>query len=349
LRVTRTVLATLLAIGLTLFLARTWVFDFVIERVSLAVLPDRSVLEDDALHLHLCGTGLPAMDPTAGSACSAIVAGAEVLMIDAGAGGLQQLTVDRVPIEELSTILITHFHSDHIGGLGDAINLSAFRGRERRLTVYGPPGVEEVVAGFVAAYASDSRLKSHPEGGFIDPKWTRPDVRVVEVSGDNAALVFDRSGLRVTAFAVDHHPVERAYGYRVDYRGRSIAFSGDTRGDPRLAGHAKGVDILVHSAMGLGFIAQRVVPILERYGMTRDAKLTAEAQRIFAPPVEVAMTAQAASAKRLVFSHKPPVPWVGEFVYLWGVSDVYDGEVTVGRDGMRFDLPVASSPARTVR
>ena len=88
-RVTRTILATLFAIGLALFLTRTWIFDFAIERVTLAVLPDRSLLGDDALHLHLCGTGVPAMDPTAGSACAAIVAGGEMLMIDAGAGGLQ--------------------------------------------------------------------------------------------------------------------------------------------------------------------------------------------------------------------------------------------------------------------
>lgn len=337
----RAIGAVLLVVGLSLLFFRERMLDLAIEQAGLAVLPDLALLEDDTLNLHLCGTGVPAMDPTAGSACSAIVAGGEVLMIDAGAGGLQRLTVDRVPIQELSTILLTHFHSDHIGGLGDAINLSVFRGRERPLTIYGPPGVEEVVAGFVRAYQPDSRLKSHPKGGFIDPQWTLPEVRVVDVAGDEAVLVLARGDLRVTAFAMDHYPVDGALGYRVDYAGRAVAFSGDTRGDPRLARHAKDVDILVHSAMGLEWLAERLVPILERHGLARDAALTSEATRVFASPVEVAAIAQAARAGKLVYSHKPPVPWVGEPIYLFGVSEAYDGEVVVGRDGMHFELPRA--------
>ena len=328
------VLGSLLA-----FVFRDTLLDLAVESAVLAVLPDTSLIDGENLHLFLCGTGVPAMDPTAGNACSAIAVNGEVMMIDAGAGGLQRLTVDRVPIAELSAIFITHFHQDHIGGLGDAINLSVFRGRTRPLTVYGPPGVSQVVAGFVSAYAEDSRLKSHPDGGFIDPRWTVPEVRAVETTGDESVLVLERNGLRVSAFSMDHYPVGTAYGYRFDYRGRSVAFSGDTRGDPRLSVHAKDVDILVHSAMGLEFVSERVVPLLERLGLERDAKLTAEAQRVFAAPIAVARIAQAAGARKLVFSHKPPIPRVGEFIYLSGVADAYDGAVVIGRDGMSFSLP----------
>jgi ribonuclease Z len=41
--------------------------------------------------------------------------------------------------------------------------------------------------------------------------------------------VYQSAGVKVSAFLVDHHPVEPAFGYRVDYRGRSVAISGDTR------------------------------------------------------------------------------------------------------------------------
>ena len=63
-------------------------------------------------------------------------------------------------------------------------------------------------------------------------------------------MVFDKDGLRVTAFRVDHgEAVDQAYGYRVDYQGRSAAFSGDTRYFEPLAEHAAGVDVLVHEVI----------------------------------------------------------------------------------------------------
>ena len=62
-------------------------------------------------------------------------------------------------------------------------------------------------------------------------------------------VVFDQQGVRVTAFLVDHSPVTPAFGYRIDYRGRSVVLSGDTRMSENLIRFAQGVDVLVHEVL----------------------------------------------------------------------------------------------------
>ena len=62
--------------------------------------------------------------------------------------------------------------------------------------------------------------------------------------GEGVAL--DKGGLKITAFEVDHRPVRPAFGFRVDYGGRSVVLSGDTRVSENLIRHAQGADLLVH-------------------------------------------------------------------------------------------------------
>jgi ribonuclease Z len=62
-------------------------------------------------------------------------------------------------------------------------------------------------------------------------------------------VIFDEDGVKVTAFVVDHAPVTPAFGYRVDFRGRSVALSGDTRVSENLIKFATGVDVLIHEAI----------------------------------------------------------------------------------------------------
>ena len=62
-------------------------------------------------------------------------------------------------------------------------------------------------------------------------------------------VIFDEDGVKVTAFIVDHAPVTPAFGYRVDFRDRSVALSGDTRVSENLIKFATGVDVLIHEAI----------------------------------------------------------------------------------------------------
>jgi ribonuclease Z len=62
-------------------------------------------------------------------------------------------------------------------------------------------------------------------------------------------VVLDQDGIKVTAFLVDHSPVKPVFGYRIDYGGRAVVLSGDTRVSENLVQHARGVDVLVHEVL----------------------------------------------------------------------------------------------------
>jgi ribonuclease Z len=69
---------------------------------------------------------------------------------------------------------LPHFHSDHIGDLGE-FNMNTWAmGRPGPLRVYGPPGVERVVAGFAEAYALDTQYRIAHHGTEFLPKAAAP-------------------------------------------------------------------------------------------------------------------------------------------------------------------------------
>lgn len=297
--------------------------------------PDEALLGDGDLHVVLVGTGVPIPDAERLPACTAIAADGELLLVDAGAGTIRQADLLELPIHRLSAILVTHFHSDHIGGLGEALASSWFRGRENAVRVYGPPGIRRVVEGFAEAYAFDTKHRTLPDADELDPRWMEPEIHVVTVEGDASITAFERGDLRVEAFAVDHSPIAPAYGYRIDYRGRSVVLSGDTRLYPPLARHARGADLLIHSAgADMPAFLEEATRRLQERGELPQVDLD-----LLPSPVEVAQIARRAEVGTLVFSHILPINnFLLRWYWLRGVDDVYGGEVVVGEDGMRFDL-----------
>lgn len=78
---------------------------------------NEAVLDEDALHVVLCGTGSPMPDPDRAQACAIVYAGGKVFLVDSGLGGWDRLARFQLPVGGLTGILITHFHSDHISGI----------------------------------------------------------------------------------------------------------------------------------------------------------------------------------------------------------------------------------------
>jgi ribonuclease Z len=326
---------------------QTWLVERAAARALTGARDD--LLGDGNLHVILCGTGSPIADPERAGPCTAILGAGHFVVVDAGPGSQRTLGLLGLPRARLEAVLVTHLHSDHVGELGEARLQSWIAGRRAPLAVYGPPGVEEVVAGFEHVYAADTRYRvAHHGAEAMPPEGARALARVVELPApDEAAVVFEADGLRISAFAVDHAPVEPAYGYRIELGGRSVVLSGDTKQSANLVRHARGADLLVHEALGAHLIGP-VTDYARRQGLERWAKLTADVIDYHTTPVQAAEVAREAGVRVLVLTHVvPPLANViARRAFLRGVAAAWDGEVVLGSDGLHFSLAPGSPEVR---
>jgi ribonuclease Z len=309
---------------------------------------DRTNDLPDGLHVALCGTGSPLPDPSRAGACTVVIAGKHIFVVDAGEGGARNISLMGIPNGRIEAVFLTHFHSDHIDGLGPMMLLrwTGF-GATSPLPIYGPPGVDRVVAGFDAGYALDSGYRTAHHGPVIAPPSGAGGIArpfAIPPRGSNArVVVYEADGLRVTAFRVDHGPVDPAVGYRFDYKGRSVVISGDTTGSPALVAAAGNVDLLIHEGLQPKLVKLMTIALTNR-GIGGTAQITRDILSYHASPEMVAREAQAAGVRYLVFSHIiPQVPSRTIYpAFLGDARKLYDGPITVGEDGMMFSLPAGS-------
>jgi ribonuclease Z len=322
------------------------------------------LLADDALRVMVCGSGSPMPDPERKPACNLVVAGGRIFVVDTGAGSWARTGRWGLDLSKVEAVLLTHFHSDHISDLGEA-NLNTWvAGRPAPLLVYGGPGIEQVVDGFNTAFARDRsyriahhgadflrpelgvmqpRLIAGPDGGPLKPVW--PKLPESE-RRTGVAVVYEKDGLTITAIAVDHAPVEPAYAYRFDYKGRSVAISGDTAKSASLARALPGVDVLLHEVMDMGLVRE-MFDAAEARGATRIAKILSDIPSYHASPRDAAETAADAAVPHLVLTHIiPPVPyWLAQSIFRRDTS-LPGVTTTMAYDGMMITLPLGSKDVR---
>ena len=329
--------------------------DFVMRRMIARRMsaPPTALFADDALRVLLCGTSSPMPHPTRAKACVAVFAAGRFWVVDTGLGAWNRLALWQVDGRNIGGILLTHFHSDHIGELGE-FNLQTWAaGRSGPLRVFGPPGVERVVAGFAEAYALDSGYRTaHHGAALLPPDVGRMQAEVIAgpAEGAGPTVVLQESGLTITAFAVNHKPVIPAYGYRFDYRGRSVVVSGDTVKDTGLIAVAKGADVLVHEAQANHIVAM-MREEAEKTGRTRIAKILGDIPTYHTSPVQAAEVANEAGVKLLVLYHLTPPPPAAlvERAFVRGVDGVRPRDWVLADDGLLVTLPVGSTAVNVGR
>lgn len=189
----------------------------------------------------LLGTGSVAPVMNRFGTSTLVEAGGHGYLFDAGRGALLRLTQAGVRWQDVDGVFLTHLHSDHIVGFPDLL-LTGWLvnpGRNRPLRVWGPKGTENMISHLGSAFESDIRYRK------ADDRASAEGI-VVQAKDVTEGVVLRDGDVTITAFDVDHTSDMPAFGYRIDYRGRSVVLSGDTRVSENLIRHASGVDLLVH-------------------------------------------------------------------------------------------------------
>jgi ribonuclease Z len=308
-------------------------------------------LADDALRVAVCGSSAPLPSERRAKACAAVFAGGKFYVVDSGPESTENLVLWGIPLSSIGGVLLTHFHSDHIGDLGELHLQTWAGGRPAPLAVYGGPGLEQVVEGFNHAFRMDQgyRTAHHTDRVMPAATWGMVAHRV-ELDGEATAaksrtgLVLDDGTLRITAIEVDHAPIVPAYAYRFDYKGRSVVITGDLKFHPPLAKAARGADVLMSEAIAPS-MTQALGKGAREAGKDRTAAIMHDIEDYHITPEQAAQIANEAQVKLLAFYHLLPAPdgFLARRLFAQGISEVRRGDWTIADDGTLYTLPIGSS------
>src|SRR5215204_6104187 len=242
-----------------------------------------------------------------------VEAGGERLLFDAGRGSMQRLVQAGFPMNAVTKLFLTHLHSDHVIGVPDLMLTPCAAAPERKvpLEVWGPGGTRDMMRHLEEAFAFDIHMRRDVDESFS------PDGIRIMAHDIQPGKVYEKNGVTVTAFLVSHGLVKPSYGYRVDYAGRSVAFSGDTSPSANLVAVCKGVDVLIHEAIDLE-VLRRLVPDKLRMDAIVARHTTAE---------QAASIFNRVSPRLAVFSHSPGTAAIAE-----QTRRNYSGRVEMGED-----------------
>ena len=248
-------------------------------------------------------------------------------MFDLGRGSTVRLFQKRIPLGAGTAHFLTHLHSDHVIGLPD-MWLSGWIGtpwasRTTPMVIYGPAGTVAMTENLTKAYAADIRIRLDDEH--------LPPAGVAFAAKDIASgLAYEKNGVRVTAIEVNHgEKIRPAFGYVIEFDGKKVVLSGDTKYDERIAAAAKGADLLIHE-----------VAVIEPE-LAKSYPSYKEIEAHHTSPEEAGQIFSAARPKLAVYSHivfatLKPVQDVPEEALTARTRTTYKGPLLIGRDLMSF-------------
>ncbi len=298
-------------------------------------IPGREDLAADEMRISACGSGNPPVRRGQGATCWLVELGnGDNFIFDIGGGTVPNLWSLGVPPTRLDKLFLTHLHLDHVGGILSLFDSMGWS-RNTPLHVWGSSGhtpelgTAALVEHFqkVAAWHNESKRGIIPSGGM---KAVAHEFDYSLFSPENPRqLVYDENGVKISAFPILHILVG-AVGYRLEWNGLSMAFTGDSEPTTQEAEQAAGVDVFIHEAFITpeAFAAKGNIPLQVAENIVYKAHT---------PPDMLGR----------VFDIAKPVLGVGTHYFqdddlidpfFDGIATTYDGPVALAQDLMVFNV-----------
>jgi ribonuclease Z len=267
------------------------------------------------IEITLLGTGSPMVDANRAGPATLVRAGGQSFLFDCGRGVLMRAAAAGVGANQLTALLLTHLHSDHITDLNDVITSRWVTSFEPTpLPILGPPGTRQIVDGLLTFLEPDISYRlAHHEDLSWDPG--------VDIAEAVEGVVYDDGAVRIIAAPTDHRPVHPTAGYRLEHDGQAVVIAGDTVPCDGLDRLCLAADALVHTVIRADLV--EAVPIARLQDIL-DYHSSVE---------QAAETAARAGVGTLVLTHYVPTLVPGtEDEWRSRAATAFDGTVELGDD-----------------
>ncbi|NDD96509.1 MAG: MBL fold metallo-hydrolase [Actinobacteria bacterium] len=274
------------------------------------------------MKITLLGTGSPIPDPNRAGPCTLVQAGAQNIMIDCGRAAIMRLLGAGVLPGMVSTILITHLHSDHITDLNDLVTTRwVMMPVNIPLKVVGPTGTRQVVDAMLNMLTLDQGYRhAHHEDLRANGPLT---VDVVEVGAGESFFIGE---VTISTHATDHRPVDPSIGYRIEHDGKVAALAGDTIPCPGLDDLCQNADVYVQTVIRDDQVKQlaSLLPNSQRFLDILDYHSTVS---------QAGQTAARNNVKTLMLTHCVPAVQPGqEDDWIGAAREHFSGNIVLGPD-----------------
>lgn len=280
--------------------------------------------QEPVMTVTLLGTGSPIPSVKRFGPATLIEAGGKTVLVDAGRGAATRLWQLGIPLSTIDAIFLTHLHSDHLVGLDDLALTGWIKfpagGRQNPLRLFGPAGVKELAAALNAAFEVDRTIR------IVDEKLP-PFGSTLEAAVYKAGEDVRVDDITILPIEVDHGDnIKPAFGFKISFKGLSVALSGDTRYSAAFAGSVAGADLLVHEVAAAD---------------PSELKKSKQMRRIIGHhtvPADIAMVIEKSKPRLTVLSHivllPPNAPSEAQVLKAIGIP--VHGDLRMGQDLDRF-------------